>query len=98
MVWNEETIRHLRILWAEGHSTAEIGRRLGCGKNAAVGKAHRLGLTRRPNPARAGNSMPAECRSAIAADLWLGMSVGRCARKHGSGEKAIRDIRDAEGI
>ena len=27
--WNGDTIRRLRALWAEGHSTAEIGRRLG---------------------------------------------------------------------
>lgn len=52
MVWNEETIRHLRDLWAEGHSTAEIGRRLGVSKNAIVGKAHRLELDARPSPIR----------------------------------------------
>jgi GcrA cell cycle regulator len=52
MVWNEETIRLLRELWAEGHSTAEIGRRLGASKNAIVGKAHRLDLDARPSPIR----------------------------------------------
>lgn len=52
MVWNEETIRHLRDLWEQGHSTAEIGRRLGVSKNAIVGKAHRLELTARPSPIR----------------------------------------------
>lgn len=52
MVWNEETIRQLRDLWAEGHSTAEIGRRLGVSKNAIVGKAHRLDLEARPSPIR----------------------------------------------
>jgi GcrA cell cycle regulator len=52
MEWSEETIVHLRELWAEGHSTAEIGRRLGVSKNAVVGKAHRLDLTARPSPIR----------------------------------------------
>lgn len=52
MVWNEDTIRQLRELWAEGHSTAEIGRRLGVSKNAIVGKAHRLELDARPSPIR----------------------------------------------
>jgi GcrA cell cycle regulator len=52
MEWSEETIVHLRGLWAEGHSTAEIGRRLGVSKNAVVGKAHRLDLTARPSPIR----------------------------------------------
>ena len=52
MEWNEETISRLRALWAEGHSTAEIGRRLGVSKNAVVGKAHRLQLPPRPSPIR----------------------------------------------
>ena len=38
MEWNEETIEKLRALWAEGHSTAEIGRRMGVSKNAVVGQ------------------------------------------------------------
>jgi GcrA cell cycle regulator len=52
MEWSEETIVNLRALWAEGHSTAEIGRRLGVSKNAVVGKAHRLDLPARPSPIR----------------------------------------------
>jgi GcrA cell cycle regulator len=64
MVWNEETIRHLRVLWTEGHSTAEIGRRLGVSKNAIVGKAHRLDLDARPSPIRRDASKPAAERSA----------------------------------
>jgi GcrA cell cycle regulator len=52
MVWDDETIRLLRDLWTQGHSTAEIGRRLGVSKNAIVGKAHRLDLEARPSPIR----------------------------------------------
>lgn len=52
MDWNEETIARLRQLWQEGHSTAEIGRRMGITKNAVVGKAHRLVLSPRPSPIR----------------------------------------------
>jgi GcrA cell cycle regulator len=52
MDWTEETILILRALWDEGHSTAEIGRRLGVTKNAVVGKAHRLNLPARPSPIR----------------------------------------------
>jgi GcrA cell cycle regulator len=52
MEWNEDTIARLRSLWAEGHSTAEIGRRMGVSKNAVVGKAHRLNLPPRPSPIR----------------------------------------------
>ncbi len=52
MDWTDEAIARLRSLWAEGHSTAEIGRRLGISKNAVVGKAHRLLLDARPSPIR----------------------------------------------
>lgn len=52
MEWNETIITELRSLWAEGLSTAEIGRRLGISKNAVVGKAHRLDLSPRPSPIR----------------------------------------------
>src|SRR3954465_6628640 len=52
MDWNEETIARIRALWAEGLSTAEIGRRMGISKNAVVGKAHRLNLPARPSPIR----------------------------------------------
>jgi GcrA cell cycle regulator len=49
-IWTPELIQNLSKLWDEGHSTAEIGRRLGISKNAVVGKAHRLALTPRPSP------------------------------------------------
>ena len=52
MEWTEEKIAELRILWAEGLSTAEIGRRINVSKNAVVGKAHRLDLPARPSPIR----------------------------------------------
>ena len=64
MEWNEDVIGRLRELWTEGHSTAEIGRRLGVSKNAIVGKAHRLDLPARPSPIRREASEPAAERRA----------------------------------
>jgi GcrA cell cycle regulator len=55
MEWSEDVIAKLRTLWAEGLSTAEIGRRLNISKNAVVGKAHRLNLPPRPSPIRRGD-------------------------------------------
>ena len=52
MDWTEDAIARLKALWGEGHSTAEIGRRMGVSKNAVVGKAHRLNLPARPSPIR----------------------------------------------
>ena len=54
--WTEETIAHLRALWDEGLSTAEVGRRMGLSKNAIIGKARRLRLTPRQSPIRAKGS------------------------------------------
>ena len=66
MEWNDETIARIRALWSEGHSTAEIGRRMGISKNAVVGKAHRLSLPARPSPIRRGTGdRPATTRPAI---------------------------------
>jgi len=52
MEWDEEAIARLTTAWAQGLSTAEIGRQMGISKNAVVGKAHRLNLTSRPSPIR----------------------------------------------
>jgi GcrA cell cycle regulator len=65
MEWAEETIIKLRELWAEGHSTAEIGRRLGVSKNAVVGKAHRLDLSARPSPIRREGGRSSSQRPAV---------------------------------
>lgn len=65
MVWDTGTIRQLRDFWTEGHSTAEIGRRLGVSKNAIVGKAHRLELEARPSPIRRGVVKPVVDRVSV---------------------------------
>ena len=48
--WTERETATLRQLWAEGHSTSEIARRINRTKNMVVGKVHRLKLPARPNP------------------------------------------------
>jgi len=56
--WTEERIELLRQRWAEGVPTAAIGRELGVSKNAAVGKARRVGCEARPSPIRAPAGSP----------------------------------------
>lgn len=63
MEWTDDAVLRLRSLWDEGHSTAEIGRRLGVSKNAVIGKAHRLDLPGRPSPI----GRPADRRRALRA-------------------------------
>lgn len=50
MDWSDEQIERLTQLWGDGHSTAEIGRRMGLSKNQIVGKANRLDLPSRLSP------------------------------------------------
>lgn len=52
MSWNDANVARLRELWDQGLPTAQIGKLLGFTKNAVVGKAHRIGLERRPSPIR----------------------------------------------
>ena len=52
MSWNDENVARLKELWDQGLPTAQIGKLLGFTKNAVVGKAHRIGLERRPSPIR----------------------------------------------
>ena len=52
MSWNDENVSRLRDLWDQGLPTAQIGKLIGFTKNAVVGKAHRIGLERRPSPIR----------------------------------------------
>ena len=52
MSWNDDNVSRLRDLWDQGLPTSQIGKLLGFTKNAVVGKAHRIGLERRPSPIR----------------------------------------------
>lgn len=52
MSWNDENVARLKELWDQGLPTAQIGKLLSFTKNAVVGKAHRIGLERRPSPIR----------------------------------------------
>jgi GcrA cell cycle regulator len=73
MDWTDDVISRLKALWAEGHSTAEIGRRMGVSKNAVVGKAHRLTLDARPSPIRRGP--PGEAPKRPAAKRVIGPTL-----------------------
>ena len=54
--WTDKKIEKLKVLWAKGVSTAEIGKRLDFSKNAIVGKVHRLGLSNRNSPIKTSNT------------------------------------------
>lgn len=53
MSWTDERIEKLRKLWEEGHPASKIAEELGgVSRNAVIGKAHRLGLEKRPSPVK----------------------------------------------
>ncbi len=81
-IWNEDLIGRLGTLWAEGLSTAEIGRRLGVSKNAVVGKAHRLQLTPRPSPVKIIPGMPPKPKRKLRPHL-VEVSAPSCSWPHG---------------
>ncbi|MFA5490381.1 MAG: GcrA family cell cycle regulator [Candidimonas sp.] len=47
MKWTKEMTNQLIKLWNEGFTISEIGHIIGISRNAVVGKAHRLKLTKR---------------------------------------------------
>ncbi|MHB9878605.1 GcrA family cell cycle regulator [Pacificimonas sp. ICDLI1SI03] len=59
MSWTEDRIAILSKLWEEGHPASKIAEELGgVSRNAVIGKAHRLGLEKRPSPVKT-DSKPA---------------------------------------
>ena len=51
MSWTEDRVSILKKLWGDGHTAAEIAKRLGgVTRNAVIGKAHRLKLSNRVSP------------------------------------------------
>ena len=55
MAWTDKMVEDLKIMWKQGLTTGEIGRRLGVSKNSIVGKVHRLQLDARPSPIKRKN-------------------------------------------
>ena len=49
-VWTDERLEELKKLWAKGLSISQIGEALGVSRNSIAGKAHRMGLPKRPSP------------------------------------------------
>ena len=51
MEWTDERVETLKGLWKNGYTARQIAERLGgVTRNAVIGKAHRLGLSSRPQP------------------------------------------------
>ena len=60
MAWTDKMVEDLRVMWKQGLTTGEIGKRLGVSKNSIVGKVHRLQLDARPSPIKKKEEKAAE--------------------------------------
>ena len=60
MAWTDKMVEDLRLMWKQGLTTGEIGKRLGVSKNSIVGKVHRLQLDARPSPIKKKEELEAE--------------------------------------
>ncbi|MFK7866299.1 MAG: GcrA family cell cycle regulator [Alphaproteobacteria bacterium] len=57
MEWSEENIARLTQMWQNGFTARQIAQKLGQGatRNSVIGKAHRMGLSQRPQTAQKTN-------------------------------------------
>ena len=57
--WTDERIELLKAMWEKGMTASQIADELGgVSRNAVIGKAHRLGLDKRPSPVTAKGAEP----------------------------------------
>jgi len=71
MGWTEQQIQALKKMWGNGFSASDIAKTLGGGltRNAVIGKAHRLKLSSRPSPIRAGEEGPGKIGGSVMAPI-----------------------------
>ena len=103
-VWSDERLAELEKLWSEGLSISQIGEALGVSRNSIAGKAHRMGLPKRPSPINAQRvvkSKPVEV-APPSRDLPLRMELrqlewsrSKCCWPTGDPRKRIFVLRDA---
>jgi GcrA cell cycle regulator len=98
-IWTEAKRAQLRELWPTGLSTAKIGERLGCSKNAVIGRARREGLAQRAAPIQPGVKAAAAERFEWGKALLLaGFSTQRAAATAGVDRKRLEKFRDEQGL
>ena len=90
--WSAEQDAQLRQHWDAGHSTAEIGRRMGVTKNSIIGRAHRLLLP--PRAAICGSALaPVSDRQRdIIRNLWRAEPITAICRLTGLDNRRVKKL------
>jgi len=90
--WSAEQDAQLRQHWDAGHSTAEIGRRMGVTKNSIIGRAHRLMLP--PRAAVCGSALaPVSDRQRdIIRNLWRAEPITAICRLTGLDNRRVKKL------
>jgi GcrA cell cycle regulator len=91
-LWTPEQDAQLRQHWDAGHSTAEIGRRMGVTKNSIIGRAHRLMLP--PRAAICGSALaPVSDRQRdIIRNLWRAEPITAICRLTGLDNRRVKKL------
>ena len=87
MAWTEKMVEDLKIMWKQGLTTGEIGKRLGVSKNSIVGKVHRLQLDARPSPIKKKDEE--QENAAVAATAETKPAAVKAKRKPNRGKKNL---------
>lgn len=68
--WNEKNTEILIKMWKDGHSARDIAEKLGgITRNAVIGKANRLNLSKKTTPVKAVSKIPTNTQSVEALDI-----------------------------
>ncbi len=93
MPWTDDKVARLRELWDEGLPTSQIGKLLDFTKNAVVGKAHRIGLERRPSPIKRSMIKPdrKKVRAPLMPKLNFSLETDNDFNKHNDSKNLINN-------
>ena len=96
MPWTDDKVSQLRELWDQGLPTSQIGKILDFTKNAVVGKAHRIGLERRPSPIKRNIMKPnrKKARAPIVPDLSVSLKSDSYNEQKNGLKYNIESIKD----
>jgi hypothetical protein len=90
--WSAEQDAQLRQHWDAGHSTAEIGRRMGVTKNSIIGRAHRLLLPPRAAICNSALAPVSDRQRDIIRNLWRAEPITAICRLTGLDNRRVKKL------